>query len=210
MLIIGLLRLWGRGSVLALPAAVLAFSVPAQAAPGPPILSNPSFTEVTETSAFLHASVDPSGTKVTDLHFDYIPLSDYEASGESFAAALSTAPQEVPATVKVQGDVSAASGKGNLSAATGKGDLADGSATVSNLTTATGAFALGQEISGDGIPQGTTITALDATSLTLSKPATKDQPATDLSAGSKNDHQPPNHQRRLRPRPVDLRRRHPL
>jgi hypothetical protein len=56
--------------------------------------------------------------------------------------------------------------------AAGSGDLSAGSATVSNVLTTSRAFRVGQEISGAGIPAGTTINALGAGAMTLSKAAT--------------------------------------
>lgn len=46
------------------------------------------------------------------------------------------------------------------SSATGSGTLTEGSVTIESVLTATGAFSVGQEISGVGIPAGTAITAL--------------------------------------------------
>lgn len=56
--------------------------------------------------------------------------------------------------------------------ASGKGDLSSGSSTVTNVVTTKKAFALGQGISGLGIPAGTKIVALGEGTITLSKAAT--------------------------------------
>ena len=50
--------------------------------------------------------------------------------------------------------------------------LQAGSPVISELTTSAGAFAVGREIEGAGIPAGATITQLSAGTLTLSAPAT--------------------------------------
>jgi hypothetical protein len=68
------------------------------------------------------------------------------------------------------------------SSATGTGDLGTGSTTVSNLATATGVFAVGQTITGAGIPAGTVATAVTPTSITLSKLATSTGSGVSLTA----------------------------
>ncbi len=75
--------------------------------------------------------------------------------------------------------------------ATGTGDLTSGSTTVENLTVATGEFEKDQEISGEGIPAGTTIAACspecggqghNVTSLELSAEATSTEAEVELTA----------------------------
>jgi hypothetical protein len=56
--------------------------------------------------------------------------------------------------------------------AAGTGDTAAASTVVDNLSTSSGSFAVGQTITGAGIPSGTRIAALGADSVTLSKAAT--------------------------------------
>ncbi len=51
---------------------------------------------------------------------------------------------------------------------TGTGDLSEGDTTVTSVVTNTGAFAVGQIVSGTSIPRGTRITAVGAGTLTLS------------------------------------------
>jgi hypothetical protein len=58
------------------------------------------------------------------------------------------------------------------------------SAVVSNLSTETGAFAVGQEISGEGIPVGATVSSVGSGTLTLSTEATASKAASPLSATS--------------------------
>ena len=164
--------------------AVGALSSSAQAAP--PLLTAPTFSEVTETSATLQATVDPAASNLKKVHFDYIPLALYIKDGKQFGEGTLTTPLEkIPAEVKGKGDLSAASGEGDLSAATGSGDLVKDSTEVTGLATTKGAFAIGQEISGAGIPGGATITALGASSLTLSAAATEDTTKSSLQAASK-------------------------
>jgi hypothetical protein len=67
--------------------------------------------------------------------------------------------------------------KGNLTGAIGSGDLTSGSTTVDNLKTQTGKFLVGEEITGPGIPPGTTIESVEPgvqpDSLTLSAAPTE-------------------------------------
>ncbi len=65
--------------------------------------------------------------------------------------------------------------------ASGSGDLSS-STTVSNLVAASGTFAVGQTLTGAGIPAGTRIVALGASTATLSKPATATATGVQLKA----------------------------
>jgi hypothetical protein len=84
-----------------------------------------------------------------------------------------------------------ATGSGDLSAATGAGNLTAGSKIVTGVTTASGAFAVGQTISARiaeiiAIPNDTTIAAVKSpTELELSANATSSGSGVALSAGSK-------------------------
>ena len=62
--------------------------------------------------------------------------------------------------------------------AKGSGDLQSGSTTIESVMVSSGAFSVGQEISGAGIPAGATITAVGTGSLEISEPATASGPAT--------------------------------
>jgi hypothetical protein len=62
--------------------------------------------------------------------------------------------------------------------------LISGSKTISNVNTEAGSFEVGWTISGDGIPTGTTITAVGATSLTLSNGVTAGVTGQKITAGS--------------------------
>ena len=88
-------------------------------------------------------------------------------------------------TLSFDGQTTSATGAGNLSAATGKGSLAAGSKEVTSLTTKTGGFAVGQLISGPGIPSGTTIAKTGTGTLELSQQATEHVSGANLTAGSK-------------------------
>jgi hypothetical protein len=71
-----------------------------------------------------------------------------------------------------------------LTSVSGTGNLTSGDSEVSALSTVGSGsfFTAGQEISGEGIPAHTTITAVSASTLTLSDPATKTASAVALSA----------------------------
>jgi len=70
----------------------------------------------------------------------------------------------------------------DVAVATGTGDTIAGSAVVGEVVTQTGAFAVGQKISGGSIPAGTTITAVGAEELELSNPAGANAPGVQLTA----------------------------
>lgn len=65
----------------------------------------------------------------------------------------------------------AAGGTGDLSACNGWGQFTPGSAIVTNAVSFKGAFIVGQSIFNSEVANGTTITAVGANTLTLSKPA---------------------------------------
>lgn len=89
-----------------------------------------------------------------------------------------------PAQAQSGQALGSAAGLGDLSAATGKATVTAGSASLKDVVTASGAFAIGQAISGAGIPPGTAITATGPGTLTLSAPATESSSGTPIVAGS--------------------------
>jgi virginiamycin B lyase len=75
--------------------------------------------------------------------------------------------------------------EGEQTGATGEGTLTSGSKSVTGVSTSTGAFSVGEEIAGSGIPAGATITAISGSTLSISLAATASGPAAlvaDLSA----------------------------
>lgn len=72
--------------------------------------------------------------------------------------------------------------------AEGSGDLSLGSTTVTDAVATQGAFAVGQAIAGPGIPAGTTVTGIGATSLTLSRPAEASATTAPLSVAAGAGH----------------------
>jgi hypothetical protein len=89
-------------------------------------------------------------------------------------------------TVNVPNTVSGGSFRLTVTAATGSGTLTKDSRKITGVTTNTGAFAVGQAISGFGIPLGTTITRVSGSMVTLSAAAEESTPtelvATDTTA----------------------------
>jgi DNA-binding beta-propeller fold protein YncE len=72
--------------------------------------------------------------------------------------------------------------KGPFTTATGTGSLESGSTKIEALSTTSGAFNVGQEISGSGLPAGTTVTALEPGRLEVSQAATETKAAVALTA----------------------------
>ena len=68
--------------------------------------------------------------------------------------------------------------------AAGTGNLSAGSMTVSDVITTERVFEAGQTITGSGIPAGTTIAAVGAGTLTLSRPAAASGTAVALSVAA--------------------------
>jgi NHL repeat len=71
-----------------------------------------------------------------------------------------------------------------LGAATGTGNLNPATKVVTALSTTSGAFAVGQRVAGKGVPAGTTITAIGATTITLSANPTESVSGAALEAWS--------------------------
>ncbi len=141
----------------------------------------------TTTSGTLNANIDPNGGgEVTQCKFEYVEHGVFQSTDTNAVQTLTISGATGGTfSLGLKGETTAATGTGNLSAATGQGDLVSGSKTVSNVSTKTGTFAVGEEISGSGIPAGTTITVIGAGTLELSNAATKAATADELSAGSK-------------------------
>ena len=109
---------------------------------------------------------------------------DGAATSEEQAVTIGGAPTGGTFTLAFEGQTTGAAGSGDLlsGAATGSGDLsvahgfgtfAVGSTTVSNVDTVTGSFAVGQQINAEGVPAGTTITAVGAGTFTISASTTE-------------------------------------
>jgi hypothetical protein len=64
---------------------------------GPPLVTTKTAQPIFYREATLHGEVDSSGLE-TKYHFEYLTQAEYEASGESFAAAKSTSTRILPAS----------------------------------------------------------------------------------------------------------------
>ena len=89
--------------------------------------------------------------------------------------------------VNADGLLSSTEGTGDFSRiASGKGTVSKESAVITGFSTTTGTFTVGESITGLGIPAGTTIVAIEGSTLTMSKPATADSfPNTTLGSFSR-------------------------
>jgi hypothetical protein len=116
----------------------------AEALAAAPVISGTTFSHVTADSARLEALIDPKST-VTKYHFEYGP-----SPCSSSACAKAPKPEgEVPATIKATGD------------------LKEKDEKITNVTVSKGAFAIGDAISGAGIPAEATVIGIDLTAKTL-------------------------------------------
>jgi hypothetical protein len=194
-LLLGLVRplgaLYTGGWIFAQPVAL------------PPSVESESVGGVRASSASLSAAVNPHGYQ-TYYGFQYLTDAAYRANDPDARQTVTVSATggvftlgfggqstggggtgSLSAGSPVVGSLVTAAGSGNLSAATGTGALKKSEAVVEALkTTSTGAFAVGQTISGTGIPAGTTIVKVEATKLTLSQAATATGAKVALSAGS--------------------------
>ena len=142
----------------------------------------------TATSGTLNARVDPSGgADVTECQFEYAEKGSFNAATATNAVQSLTISGASGGdfTLGFNGQTTSATATGDLTAATGQGDLSSGSKEVTALVTKSGLFAVGQEITGPGIPSATTIAKIGSGTLELSQPATETATGVELSAGSK-------------------------
>ena len=109
-----------------------------------PVISNTSFSHVSTDSARFEALIDPKGAE-TKYRFEY-----GTSPCASSACAKAPVPEgKVPATVEATGD------------------LKEKDEAITNVTVSKGAFAIGDAITGAGIPAEATITGIDLAAKTL-------------------------------------------
>ncbi len=181
----------------------------------PPVVESSSFFHVTASSAALTAQVNPKGS-TTRYAFQYLPESQYEenepderqsltvsATGGVFGlsfkgkrlggratANLTSGSKEISDLRVAAGkaDLSAAEGTGDLNGATGTGTVSAGLTTITAASATSGSFEAGQGIRGEGIPLGTTISAVAAEGalqrLTISQPASESAVEAALTTGA--------------------------
>ena len=165
-------------------------------ASAPALAAAPVFKESFNGGAG-HEFSDPSGIAVNNATGDIYVVdkgnsrveefnsSGSEVLGEFNGAHLAATGSGTLSAATGTADLSAAIGTGDLSAASGMGEYSEKSTKVTVLETSAGAFAAGQEISGPGIPEKTTITKVAGTTVTLSAETTETQILTEIHAGSK-------------------------
>jgi hypothetical protein len=155
-------------------------------------------TQRRRSSAVLNGVVDPESDQdperegsaregITDCHFEY-------TSEAAFKADDVNAVQEVTLegasggvfSLSLEGESTAATGTGDLvGPASGTGALVAGVDAVIGSVASSGEFLAGDEISGSGIPAGTTIVAAEPGVLVLSAAATASGSSVALSAVSR-------------------------
>ena len=177
----------------------------------PPRVESQAVGAIADTSAQLSAQINPRGSK-TRYAFQYIPEAAYEANepnerqaltvsamggvfslgfgghgyGGEATATLSSGSETATSLRTAAGTATMKAGIGTatLKAGIGKGTVISGSTTLTALSTSEGAFEAGQQIEGPGIVKGTTIAAVKAGELTISKAATSSQANAEIKAGS--------------------------
>jgi hypothetical protein len=103
------------------------------------------------------------GTFLRSFGYDVVHSGPGQAAGPDAEQQL---------TVKASGGKFSLSFKGRSTGPRGSGVRKKGIKFITGVNTSEGAFAVGQGISGSGIPAGTTITKVEGGELTLSQPAT--------------------------------------
>ncbi len=121
---------------------------------------------------------DPSNSEASTASLPF------DASAGEVQSALEALSNVGAGNVTVSGEPSF-TGEGDLSAATGTGAPTEHSPEVKEVHTTAGAFEVGQEISGPGIPGKTTIAKVVGSTITLSAPATETGVGVVLHAGSR-------------------------
>jgi hypothetical protein len=149
------------------------------ATPGPPSAETTGSPLPSPTSAVLSGRLNPEGT-VTSYHFEYGSLGPCDANPCASTPEVDLSADEVQqfSAVGGEGGKFSLSFEGQTTGAIGAGNLTESSTTVTNVKTSSGAFAPGEIITNPGIPAKTTIEAVGADTLTLSKAAI--QTGTDL------------------------------
>jgi hypothetical protein len=153
-----------------------------------PTVANTEAIEVTDTSATLRGTVDPNGSPAT-YGIQYLTQAAFEAGAWAGATEVPAGGGQIGLSAAGNGDLeagSSATGSGRLDVGpftTGTGTLSEGSDEVISLSTGEGTFAVGQPISGKGIPAGATIVAVGTGTLTLSAPAAATGSGVALAAG---------------------------
>lgn len=141
---------------------------------GPGVSAATGLGEITGATG--HGDLTEGSNQVAGLTTEagtFVAGEEISGPGISAAATITKVEPAGPGTLELS-----SSALGSHSAAA----LNAGSKQVTGLSTETGAFAVGQTVSGPGIPAATTIRAVGATSLTLSAHATTESSHVSLAA----------------------------
>ncbi len=183
--------------------------VPARVSP-PSVVSESTVGTGVASSA-LQAMIDPHGF-TTHYAFQYLSEAEYQANepderqsvtvaaeggvfglgfegrrlGGALTGSLTAGSSAVSGVSTGAGSatLSAGNGTATLSGAVGKGTVIAGSLKVTALSTTSGTFAAGQTLRGSGIPEGTKVTLVSGSELTLSTAATESVANTALKSGT--------------------------
>ena len=146
----------------------------------------------TQTGAVLNGSVDPESELntekegVVDCHFEYVSEAAFNANDVNEVQGVTVGGASGGTfSLGVEGQSTTAKGTGDLAGpASGKGDLIAGSNTIAGVSASAGAFAVGQQLSGVGIPQDAVVLSVQPGGIVLSVDATASGEGVALSAVS--------------------------
>jgi hypothetical protein len=134
----------------------------------------------------LNGVVDGEGHGLEECRFEYVSEAAFKANDVDALQTLSVSGASGGSfSLSLDGQSTAAQGTGDLvGPAEGSGDLIEGANAVTGVTTSSGTFVVGDEISGEGIPAHTTIQAVRPGVILLSADAGASGSAVALSAAS--------------------------
>ncbi len=126
-----------------------------------------------ESVATLDGTVDDEGLGLEECEFEYVSEAGFRANDVNGVQSVSVSGASGGTfALSFAGQGTGGEGKGDLvGPAEGTGEVVAGLNGVSGLVTSSGVFTAGEEISGAGIPSGTTIVAVDPGVLVLSADA---------------------------------------
>ena len=134
----------------------------------------------------LNGVVGGEGRGLEECRFEYVSEAVFKANDVDALQALSVLGASGGGfSLSLDGQSTAAQGTGDLvGPAEGSGDLIEGANVVTGLTTSSGSFIAGEEISGAGIPANTTIQAVRPGVIVLSADAEASGSVVALNAAS--------------------------
>ncbi len=134
----------------------------------------------------LNGVVDGEGRGLEVCRFEYVSEAAFKANDVNALQALSVSGASGGGfSLSLDGHSTAAQGTGDLvGPAEGSGDLIEGANAITGLTTSSGTFIVGEEISGAGIPAHTTIQTVRPGVIILSADAEASGSAVALNAAS--------------------------